>query len=220
MPPLVIASAHTQGTLVSFLQSFESCHGPIAPFSYFTSRFYLCGNVHVFFCTPTPKFESCCLAVLPHFLSFCSICMLLSLSLFFALIIPSIGGAVFGVYGGAAVICHWGLLIGVLSMHLFVCCICITGRASWWLLSRLNGLLASNWWLSLILSIWMSCSVSHSDAIPPHLHIFQPWFAKGVERLAAKILFCSFCLDICIYLLSQFCFWETGKFFLHPHDVS
>lgn len=32
MPPLVIASAHTQGTLVSFLQSFEPCHGPIAPF--------------------------------------------------------------------------------------------------------------------------------------------------------------------------------------------
>lgn len=55
MPPLVIASAHTQGTLVSFLQSFESCHGPIAPFSYFTSRFYLCGNVHVFFCDTYTK---------------------------------------------------------------------------------------------------------------------------------------------------------------------
>lgn len=186
MPPLVIASAHTQGTLVSFLQSFESCHGPIAPFSYFTSRFYLCGNVHVFFfVTPTPKFESCCLAVLPHFLSFCSICMLLSLSLFFALIIPSIGGAVFGVYGGAAVLCHWGLLIGVLSMHLFVCCICITGRASWWLLSRLNGLLASNWWLSHSLNLNVLQRVSFRCHPPTFTH-FSAVIRQGSGTFSCK----------------------------------
>lgn len=64
MPPLVIASAHTQGTLVSFLQSFESCHGPIAPFKYFTSYFHLFDSVHIFFCTSTAKFVSCCLVVL------------------------------------------------------------------------------------------------------------------------------------------------------------
>lgn len=67
--------------------------------------------------------------------------------------------------------CSWGLwwsscslplrpINRRLSLHLFVCCICITGRASWWILSRLNGLLASNWWLSLILSLWMSCNAS------------------------------------------------------------
>lgn len=97
-----------------------------------------------------------------------SFSLTLSLSLF-SLIVPSIEGAVFGIYGGAAVLCHWGLLIGVPSMHPFVCCVCITGRASWWLLSRLNRLLASNWWLSLVLSIWMSHDVS---LIPmPSLHI-------------------------------------------------
>lgn len=100
MPPLVIASAHTQGTLVSFLQSFESRHGPIAPFLYFASWFYLRTNGHIFFFCTTLKFASCCLVVLPHFLSFCLVCVLLSL------IIPSIEGAVVGVCGGAAVLCH------------------------------------------------------------------------------------------------------------------
>lgn len=159
MPPLVIASAHTQGTLVSFLQSFESFHGPIAPFSYFTSHLYLCPCFFVvvvfFFLRTYTKVSTLLSRSAPSFplilLSMCfSLCFFLSLSLF-SLIIPSIEGAVFGIYGGAAVLCHWGLLIGLPSMQLFVCCICISGRALWWLLSRLNRLSASNRWLSLIL---------------------------------------------------------------------
>lgn len=77
--------------------------------------------------------------------------------------------------------CSWGLgwsscslplrpINRRLSLHLFVCCICITGRASWWILSRLNGLLASNWWLSLILSLWMSCNVSLFPMPSPHIY--------------------------------------------------
>lgn len=110
MPPLVIASAHTQGTLVSFLQSFEPCHGPF--FGFYKPLLPSWQSPHLFFrffCTSTLKFVTRRLVVLPHFLSFCLVCVLLSL------IIPSIEVAVVGVYGEAAVLCHRGLLIGDLA---------------------------------------------------------------------------------------------------------
>lgn len=104
MPPLVIASAHTQGTLVSFLQSFEPCHGPIAPFFWILQAAFtfMAKSTSFFkkFCTSTLKFLTRRLAVRLHFLSFCLVCVLLSL------IIPSIEVAVVGVYGKAAVLCH------------------------------------------------------------------------------------------------------------------
>lgn len=127
--------------------------------------------------------------------------------------------------------CSWGLwwsscslplrpINRRLSLHLFVCCICITGRASWWILSRLNGLLATNWWLSLILSLWMSCNVSlFPMPSPPHLHITELWFTDWVQGLAAEILLYSLCWDISIYLLRWFCLCETGKSSWHPHAV-
>lgn len=218
MPPLVIASAHTQGTLVSFLQSFESCHGLVAPFSYSTSCFYLCGSIHIFFCTPTPKFEPCCLAVLPHFLSFFSVCMLLSLSV--------------SHYSINWRCCIWGfwwsscsLPLRPINRSLIHASFCLLHLHHWE--SLVVAPQQVKWAFSIQLMIIshslnlnVSRRASHCDAIPPHLHIFEPQFTKGVECWAAKILFCSFCLDICMHLLSRFCFSETGKSFLHPHDLS
>lgn len=57
----------------------------------------------------------------------------------------------------------------------FVFCICLAGRASWRLLGRLHRLVVPNWWLSLILSVWLSCQLSLFAMPSLHIHTLQSY---------------------------------------------
>lgn len=102
---------HILPTAFTFLQGAQPIAQPLTCITFHSSiSFCLCLSVRD--ANPQQTFVSrlhscdtisCHLALLPHFpplFSFCSIRMLLSL------IIPSLEGAVFGVCGGAAVLCH------------------------------------------------------------------------------------------------------------------
>lgn len=57
----------------------------------------------------------------------------------------------------------------------FVFCICLAGRASWRLLGRLHRLVVPNWWLSLILSVWLSFQLSLFAMPSTHIHTLQSY---------------------------------------------
>lgn len=79
-----------------------------------------------------------------------------------------------------------------LSCVAFVFCICIAGRASWWLLGRLHWLLVQDWWVSLILSQsdWFSVLLSLPlQCTPPpilHIHTLQSYDSLSSGSINCK----------------------------------